>query len=57
MNITNYGQWVIRWRWLIIIASLAITAFVGSGAKNLAFVVQTRMLRQILRGVYTESSK
>ena len=37
-SIANYGRWLIRWRWPIIIASLALTALAASGAKNLAFV-------------------
>ena len=36
--IANYGRWLIRWRWPVIIASLALTAFAAFGAKNLAFV-------------------
>ncbi len=36
--IANYGRWLIRWRWPVIIVSLALTAWAGSGAKNLSFV-------------------
>jgi predicted RND superfamily exporter protein len=33
--VVNYGQWVLRWRWVIILASLAISGFLASGAQNL----------------------
>ena len=32
-----FGQWVIRWRWLVLIGSLAIAALAGSGGSRLAF--------------------
>ena len=32
-----FGQWVVRWRWLVLFGSLAIAVIAGSGASNLAF--------------------
>ena len=32
-----FAEWVIRWRWLVLIGSLAVAMLAGSGARNLAF--------------------
>ena len=32
-----FAEWVIRWRWLVLIGSLAIAMLAGSGAQHLAF--------------------
>ena len=31
----RYGRWILRWRWLVIMASLAMVIGVGSGARKL----------------------
>ena len=31
------GQWVVRWRWLVILASLAVTVGIATGAQRLTF--------------------
>ena len=35
--ITAYAQWLIRWRWPVILVTIALAATAGYGAKNLAF--------------------
>ena len=32
-----FGQWIVRWRWLVIVASLAVAAVAGMGGTRLAF--------------------
>ena len=32
-----FAEWVIRWRWLVLIGSLAIAMLAGSGGQHLAF--------------------
>ena len=32
-----FAQWVIRWRWLVLIGSIAVAVIAGSGAARLAF--------------------
>ncbi len=39
----NFGKWVIRYRWLIIVASLLIVVLVGSGGKHLTFTTNYRV--------------
>ena len=39
----NFGKWVIRYRWLIIVASLLIVVLAGSGGKHLAFTTNYRV--------------
>ena len=39
----NFGKWVIRYRWLIILASLLVVVLVGSGGKHLAFTTNYRV--------------
>ncbi len=39
----QFGAWVIRWRWLIIIATLAFVALAASGGKNLIFTNDYRV--------------
>ncbi len=34
---SRWGQWVIRWRWPIIVGSILIAAVAGAGGKNLRF--------------------
>ncbi len=36
-NNDAFGQWVLRWRWLVILGSLALAGLAGSGGANLAF--------------------
>ena len=33
----SFGPWIIRWRWPVLLASLALVAVTGMGAQNLAF--------------------
>ena len=35
--IVRYGQWLIKWRWLVVISSLALTLGVASGGRLLGF--------------------
>ena len=39
----NFGNWVIRYRWLIIVASLLIVVLAGSGGKHLSFTTNYRV--------------
>ena len=39
----NFGKWVIRYRWLIIVASLLIVVLAGSGGKHLSFTTNYRV--------------
>ncbi|MBT6149841.1 MAG: hypothetical protein HOH74_30660, partial [Gemmatimonadetes bacterium] len=32
-----FGEWVLRWRWLVMLGSVALAAIAGSGASNLVF--------------------
>ena len=32
-----FGHWVIRWRWLVLVGSLAVAMLAGSGGTRLAF--------------------
>ncbi len=35
--VVPYTRWVIRWRWPIVMATLLVTLFIGSGAQGLFF--------------------
>ena len=35
--VVSYTRWVIRWRWPIVIATLLVALFIGSGARGLFF--------------------
>ena len=35
--IRKYSDWVIRWRYLVVIVSLALAFVLGAGGKNLVF--------------------
>jgi len=39
----NYGQWILRYRWIIIIASIMVVMFAASGGKNLKFTNDYRV--------------
>jgi len=39
----NYGQWILRYRWIIIIASIMAVIFAASGGKNLKFTNDYRV--------------
>ena len=41
--IENYAQWVIRWRWLLIVGSIVIVLLAGSGVRLLEFHNNYRM--------------
>lgn len=36
-RVAAYGRWLIRWRWLVILGSVALVILAGAGAKNLRF--------------------
>ncbi|MFV1951745.1 MAG: RND family transporter [Nitrospinota bacterium] len=42
-RIEEYGRWVIRWRWPIVIATLLVTALIGSGVRFLTFSTNYRV--------------
>ena len=39
----NFGHWILRFRWLVIIVSLALVMLAASGGKNLAFDTNYRV--------------
>jgi len=39
----NYGRWVLKYRWLIIVASILLIMFAASGAKHLTFASDYRV--------------
>ncbi len=41
--IVSYTRWVIRWRWLVLAAMLALTVVLGSGARLLTFDTSYRI--------------
>lgn len=41
--ITKYAEWIIRWRWLVIFATLASLFLVGSGGQRLQFTNDYRV--------------
>ena len=41
--VVNYTRWVIKWRWLILIAVFGFVALVGSGARFLGFDTSYRV--------------
>ena len=36
-KVISFAKWVIKWRWLVLLVSLAFTALVGSGGRNVGF--------------------
>ena len=38
----SYGRWVIRWRWPIIVITVALTLAAGSGIRYLGFATNYR---------------
>jgi len=36
-KVVAYGRWLIKWRWLVILGSVALVMLAGYGAKNLKF--------------------
>ena len=41
--IVAYAQWVVRWRWLVLISSIVATVAVASGAGLLSFSTSYRI--------------
>jgi len=42
-KLANYINWVIRWRWFVLVGSLLIAILLGSGAKNLGLSTDYRV--------------
>lgn len=40
---TAYGHWVVRWRWLVLIATLSVAVVLAAGARHLAFSTDYRV--------------
>ena len=42
-KVSNFGHWLIKWRWLVLIFTILATLGIGSGAKNLVFTNDYRV--------------
>ena len=42
-GVVRYAEWIIRWRWPVVLLVLLAVGFAGAGAKNLAFATNYRV--------------